>query len=104
MANKPNNYDLGDKVKVSATFTDPDDSEAAYDPSVVKVSHKDPSGNVTTWTYGTDSEVVKDSTGNYHALIDADEAGTWYYRWFSTGTGQAAEEQQFRVKAAQATE
>jgi len=29
--------------------------------------------------------------------VDADEVGTWYYRYYSTGTGQAAGEGTFDV-------
>jgi hypothetical protein len=64
---------------------------------VVKVSVRTPGRVVTTYTYGVDVAVVKDSTGNYHIDIDANAAGTWHARWFSTGTGQAAEEMEFFV-------
>jgi hypothetical protein len=94
-------YDVGDSAKVTAVFTDPDTGEA-LDPDVVKLSVLTPGNSLTTYTYGSDAQVVKDSTGHFHALIDANAAGTWYYRWFSTGTGQAAEEKSFEVKAAHA--
>jgi hypothetical protein len=100
----PNKHDLGDLVKVVGTFTGPDDDDAPVDPDMVKLSFRDPSDNVTTWIYGSDDEIVKDSTGVYYALIDADEAGDWYYRWWSTGAGQAAEEKQFTVRTALAVE
>lgn len=99
-----NTHDLGDIVKVSATFTNPDNDDALLDPSVVKLSVKNPSGTVTTYTYLDGVVIVRDSVGLYHALIDADEAGTWYYRWWSTGTGQAAQEKQFNVNEAEAIE
>jgi len=35
------------------------------------------------YQYGVDSEIVKDSTGNYHVLIDADDPGQFYYWWHS---------------------
>lgn len=91
-----NKHDLGDLVKVTGTFTDPDNSDAAIDPTVVKLSFRNPAGTVTTWTYGG-GEITKVSTGVYTANIDANAAGRWYYRWWSTGTGQAAEEQSFQV-------
>lgn len=96
-----NTHDLGDLVRVTGTFSDPDD-DTVMDPAVVKLSVKDPSENVETFVYGTDVEVVKSSTGVYYLDIDADEAGTWYYRWWSTGTGQAAEENSFEVRTAEA--
>lgn len=97
-----NKHDLGDLVKVSATFTDPADDDAVFDPEEVNLSFRDPSENVTTWTYPTNIE--KESTGVYYALIDADEAGAWYYRWWSTGDGQAAQEKTFTIRTALAVE
>ncbi len=64
------------------------------------MSQRTPAGVTTTYVYLTDNELVKDSTGKYHVDINANAAGTWYYRFFSTGTGQAAEERQFEVRPA----
>lgn len=91
-------YEKGDLVYVQGTFTDPLNSDAAVDPTAVYVTFKDPSGNVTTYQYGVDAELTKASTGVYRANIDADEAGMWYYRWYSTGTGQASEPGHFKVR------
>jgi hypothetical protein len=90
-------YDLGDLVRVSAAWTNA--AGTAIDPTAVFAKYKDPSGSTTTLTYGTDLALVKDSTGNYHVDIDANEAGTWRYRFYSTGTGQGAEEGNFYVSA-----
>ena len=89
------NYDKGDLVRCAAAFTNT--AGTAIDPTAVLFKVKDPSGNITTYTYLTDAELVKDSTGNYHVDVDADEVGTWYYRYYSTGTGQAAGEGTFDV-------
>jgi hypothetical protein len=94
-------HDLGDLVRVSGTFSDADSGDA-IDPDVVKVSIKSPDDTVTTYVYGVDTEVVKDATGEYHADIDANDAGVWFYRWWSTGDGQAAEESRFVVRDAAA--
>lgn len=98
-----NTYDLGDLVRVSAAFTDVA-LGGAIDPDVVKLTIKEPDATVTTYVYGTDAELIKDSIGNYHADIDADQSGTWYYRWWSTGSGQAAAEKRFDVRVAYAVE
>jgi hypothetical protein len=87
-----NVYDKGDLVRCTGTFTDAIDNNAAVDPTVVNVSVRDPSGNVTTYVYNTDDEVNKSGTGIYYIDVNLDEAGRWYYRWHSTGTGQAAGE------------
>lgn len=90
-----NKYDYGDLVRASGAWTN--SAGTAIDPTVVKFSYRDPSGNETVLTYLSDAALVRDSAGNYHVDIDADEAGVWYYRWWSTGTGQAAEAIKFVV-------
>ena len=88
-----NAYDVGDEVRCTGTFTDA--NGAAVDPTAVYVKVKDPSGNVTTYQYGEDPEVVKSDTGIYYVDVNVDEAGDWWYRFYSTGTGQAAGEETF---------
>lgn len=89
--------DIGDQVRMRVQFTDPNNVDAAIDPTTVTLKHKDPSGNVTTLVYGTDVEVIKESTGTYYADITIDEAGQWSYKWFGTGAAVAAEEEGFYV-------
>ena len=91
-------YDVGDKAHVTGEFTDPLNDNAYVDPTAVFLSVKDPSANVVTYTYSV-SGITKDATGQYSADIDIDEAGRWYYRWYSTGTGQAAEWKSFLAEA-----
>ena len=90
-------YDIGDLARITAAFTD-GTSGAAIDPTAVSLTYKDPAGTLKTLVYGTDNALVKDSTGNYHADINVTLNGTWTYRWFSTGTGQAASEGTFQVR------
>jgi len=85
----PNSYDVGDRVRVDASFTDA--SKAKTDPTTVTFKYKDPSGNVTTEQYGS-GNVVKDATGDYHLEIDLDEAGRWDYRAEGAGAVKAAGE------------
>lgn len=96
-------YDLGDRVQVKAVFTNAE-TEGAVDPDVVNVSIRSPDGEVTTLVYLDDADVVRTGAGIYTLSIDANQAGTWYYRWWSTGAGQAAEERRFVVRDAQAVE
>ena len=91
-------HDLGDLVRVSGEFRNSTNDLA--DPTAVNLSFRTPAGVTTTYIYSTDAELVKDTTGKYHVDIDANESGVWYYRFFSTGTGQAAEERQFVVRPA----
>lgn len=92
-------HDKGDLVRCSAAFTD--SSGNALDPTTVTFKSKDPSGNVTTYVYGTDAELVKDSVGNYHVDVDGDEAGSWWFRFESTGTGQAAAEERYEINSSE---
>lgn len=95
----PNTYALGTDVVCRGLFKT--SAGVAADPSVVKFSVKNPNGVITTYTYVTDVQVVKDSTGHYHVNVDANEAGTWYFRFFATGTGKAADESSFIVAPSQ---
>lgn len=94
----PNVYELGDLVTVSGAFAD--STGAAVDPVAVFCSYRSPATPTvtTTLTYGVDAALVKDSAGHYHANISATAVGTWHYRWYSTGTGQAADEGWFVVE------
>lgn len=88
-------YSEGDLVRCTGTFTNADGD--AVDPTAVIFKTKDPSGNITTLTYGVDAALVKSATGVYYVDVDVDEAGLWWYRFESTGTGQAAGEDKFTV-------
>ena len=83
-------------MRCSAVFTN--SSGTAIDPTAVLFKVTNPAGTPTTYTYGEDDELVKDSVGNYHVDVDANAAGVWRYRFYSTGTGQAAEEGMFIVE------
>lgn len=90
-----NTYEEGDLVRISATFTT---DGVPIDPSAVIFKYKTPAGEITTKIYGTDPEVIKDGTGQYHIDVSVEEDGLWSYRVYSTGTGQAAAESEFSVR------
>lgn len=90
-----NTYSLGGLLRVAGLFANI--AGTAIDPSVVKFKYRAPTGDTVTYTYGTDVQLVKDSVGNYHVDLSLDIAGTWHYKFYSTGTGQAADESQFTV-------
>ena len=90
-----NVYDVGDLVRCTATFAT---SGTNVDPSAVTFKKKTPSGTTTTLTYATDAALVKSAVGIYYVDVSATEAGDWSYRFAATGTGQSAEEHQFRVQ------
>lgn len=90
----PRSYDVGDVVRSTATFKV---AGVLTDPTTVTFKYKSPSGTIVTKTYAL-SEVTKDSTGIYHYDFTVDAAGTWFYRWISTGTAAGASEVQIQVR------
>lgn len=92
-----NEYDQGELLRATGTFKT--SADALLDPSVVLFEFRKPGAAVVLYTYPTDTQLVKDSTGVYHVDLSLDTAGAWVYRWYSTGTGQAAEPGEFTVKA-----
>lgn len=88
-------YVKGSQVRCSTVFTTA--AGVAHDPTDVFFNVMDPNGTVTEYEYGVDSELVKDSTGNYHADVDVVQAGTWNYRFYATGSGKSADEGSFTV-------
>lgn len=89
-------YELGQKVRVTNTFTNPLDSDAAVDPDAVYFNVREPSGNITKLTYGV-SGITKSATGVYYTDISLDMAGKWYVRCWGTGSAQASEEVMIEV-------
>lgn len=75
-------YDIGNKIRVTGTFTNPLNNDAKVDPDTVNFSACSPSGDKTHYEYGTDEEVVKSSTGVYYFDLPLDEAGNWWVRWW----------------------
>ena len=94
-------YDLGQDVEVVGDFRN---NGTLYDPTTVKVSVRRPGGKIKTYVYGTDAEVVKDSTGLYYMVITGSLVGVWFYRWFTDTAGQkSADEQRFTILESKAT-
>jgi hypothetical protein len=92
-------YDVGDVVRITVSFTDIDGEVA--DPTDVSVSYRVPRGTITTLAYGTDAEVVKDSSGVYYvdvAVPAAASGSKLQYRWVGTGAIVAAVEGEITVR------
>lgn len=83
-------YDIGDKLRFTATFTNL--AGAATDPTAVLFRMKLPAGTTTTYTYGSNAELVKSSTGVYYVEWTFSVADTHHYRFSGTGTVTAADE------------
>jgi len=91
-----NSYNKGNIIRVSGNFKD--SVGVNVDPAIVNFKFKKPDQTITTYVYLTDSQLIKDSVGNYHVDLSIDLEGEWRYRFESTGVGQAAGEGQFPVK------
>lgn len=90
-------YNIGDLLRLRATFTDI--SGAVADPTTVTLKVKAPSGTVTTYTYpGTVSRL---STGIYYYDFPVTASGTHYYNWAGSGAYTAADEASFVVVTTQ---
>jgi len=93
---KTNNYTLGTRVEIYGVFQTRD--EVDIDPDIVTAKYKKPDGTIITKLYGTDSEIVKESQGNYYMNVDTDADGVWYYRWIADGAEIAgADEDHFII-------
>jgi hypothetical protein len=68
------------------------------DPSTVTLKIRTPSGTESSHVYGTDVNVIKDSTGKYHYVLTLDAKGDWYQRWIGTGAVVTAGEKVLRVQ------
>src|SRR5262245_15769254 len=91
-----NVYDAGDVVRIKVTFTDL--AGTPIDPGGVIARVKTPLGVKTTYTYGVDVALVKDSVGNYHIDIEPAIQGIWKYRWEGTISNKGAEESSFQIR------
>lgn len=73
------NYIPGEVTRISVTVMD--SAGAAADPGALRLKVKPPAGAVTTYTFGSSAEIIKDAVGRYHADIQLTAAGVWAYRW-----------------------
>jgi hypothetical protein len=67
------------------------------DPVALSFRFRTRAGATTTYVYGSDPEIVKQSTGYYYVDVSATTAGEWAYSFSSTGWTQAADEKTFTV-------
>lgn len=96
-----NSYDIGDLVRVKGTFRD--STGAVADPTFVTLKLKPANDATRTYTYGTDIELIKDSTGIYYVDVSPNVAGHWTYQWKGTGAVKTMEESHFAVRTPEIT-
>ena len=95
-------FDIGDIVKVKNELRNEDGD--LFNPNVLSVTVKKPDMSVETFVYGTDVEVVRSETGKHFIRVSVDQSGEWVIRWFSTGDGQASQEDTLEVRELVAAE
>jgi hypothetical protein len=86
--------EVGDLVRTTAAFSV---NGTATDPTTIVCKVKPPSGSTTTYTYGVDVALVKDSTGNYHLDFSITLSAQWWVKWVGTGACQKAHEVSLNV-------
>lgn len=84
-----NIYDVGDKIRLSVTFTS---GSTPTDPTTVAVKIKEPDGTITSAT------PTKDDAGDYHYDWSIVQSGRHWYRFEGTGAVVAAAEADFMVR------
>jgi hypothetical protein len=81
--------DVGDVTRLTIAFANA--AGAAVDPTTVSFQMREPGAKVTTYTYPTDSQLVKDGVGSYHVDWQIGLAGSHAYRWLGAGANAASE-------------
>ena len=90
-----NEYDTGDKVRLTAIFKD--STGGFIDPPIAHFLVKNPATTALSTETSTGANVTHPSTGNYQLIVDVPDPGSWTWRTFSTGTNAGAGEDWFRV-------
>lgn len=91
-------YDVGDRVKLSVTIRDLENDSALIDPDALVFTMLEPDATSTSYTYGVDAEVVRDSIGIFHVNWDVTQSGNHWSRFAASGNVGAAEELGFKVR------
>jgi len=92
-------YDVGDTARLRCDFKAKDDNghERLADPTTAVFQLRNPNNGITTFTYPTDSEVVRLSLGKFKVEQVVNIPGKWTHRWRGTGAVATAGEQEFTV-------
>lgn len=94
---RPGKIFVDAELRLESNFYD--DNGDDTDPTTVLCKVKNPRGTTTTYTYGTDDELGKSSTGDFYLDITPDMSGRWFFRWEATdSTTTVASEGNFLVQ------
>lgn len=89
-------YDIGDRRKLSCELRN--ESGVLTDPDELKFKIRTPDNVVTTYIYGSNEELERDSVGKYYVYWDCTQRGDYFWRYEATGIITAAEETMFSVR------
>lgn len=89
-----NVYDVGDKVRISASFIV---NDVMTDPCAPTIKIKDPSKNIVSASSAVEGWTRNDA-GDYHYDVTLDESGIWFYRWSGSQDVVAAAEGHFSAR------
>lgn len=87
-------YQVGDLLRLKATFTDVDGAVA--DPTTVAVTVLTPGGTETEWTCAG-GDLTRVSTGIYYYDFSVTESGKHYFTWSAGGAYVASDQGAFQV-------
>lgn len=94
----PNQYDVGDLVRLRATFVSTDLVTPA-DPSTMIFRVLAPNSGVACYAFGVGgASITRAGVGAYYKDITPNAVGNWSYNALATGGVQAVEENTFQVK------
>lgn len=82
-------YDIGDTRRLQCTFKDI--TGVVKDPTTITFNMVEPDGVATPYVFGTDAELVKDSTGVFHVDWPITKQGR--HAWSLAGTGAVAQKE-----------
>lgn len=80
-------YHVGDRARCTGEIRTTEG--VLIDPAAVYAVIRPPVGNLVTYHYGADAQLVRASLGVYYFDLDLTMAGKWFYKFYSTGSGMA---------------
>lgn len=90
-------YLIGSRRKLVCVITG--ESGSPIDPDVLTFEMHTPDGQVTTYVYGTDPGLVRDSLGVFHVYWDCTQNGLHRYSFVASGSIAAVQDGIFQVGA-----
>ena len=91
-----NGFEPTSRIRIRARIKNWDGDLA--NPTTLQCTVHEPDGTNTTFVWNTDTELVRESTGEFYIDWDADQSGLHKYRWQAGGTIVAAFGGSFNIR------